>query len=345
MDHWLKLMASNNSNVSNDMSVRSTISETPVPMMTLSKDSETAPKSGAGVHAVNESGQKTIRRQFVLSLVRHGQSASNVTLSHGIITREDDANVRLTDFGKDQVYRLKKDWKDTRVDLKVSSPYIRAQITATAIPDPEEEKRSPFFEDAIGTSAYEQFHGDRRFQGGGRVGKGPNGESLNEVAARGELVIGQIARFFEYQHYIKLLMESDDRPSYTEALLECLGPVIQADGTVDPDSVRTPKCPSDLPQELLHIVLVSHNIFLAEFYELIHRWQTPDDYEQTDASYDCTSWSRHLITMEIPVKAELGAKDFMEYFAKNKPQFCAGGPGTLHVKDLKESKRFIEYLH
>ncbi len=71
--------------------------------------------------------------------------------------------------------------------------------------------------------------------------------------------------FFEYQNYIKLMPLSDNRYPSKERLIHLLGPEIVADGTVDVDNVHTLKELKDLPVELLHVVLVSHNLFLSEF--------------------------------------------------------------------------------
>ncbi len=326
-----------------DTSARPTIGEISVSATELAKVGDDALKSELAINAVQKSGQKTIRRQFVLSLVRHGQSAANITSIVRGTTRCLDAKVELTSFGEQQVEKLKVEWEGTHTDLKISSPYRRAELTAAAIPDPEDGRRFEKFEQIIGRNVYEQFHGIDRCNDGSRDGKGRNGESLEDVAYRAELVMRQIAIFFEYQHNLKLESESLDALSSEQEETFDLGPLVLADCNVDPINVHTSKGPKDLPVELLHIVVVSHNIFLSELYELIHRWQTPANYVTSDISFDCTGWSRHLITMEIPVVDALGQREFLVRIFEGDSKFQAGGPGALLVKDLNKPRRFVHY--
>ncbi len=291
------------------------------------------------INAGQKSSQKTIKRQFVLSLVRHGQSRSNDAIK--MDRTWDTSNIELTSFGKDQVRQLRTDWEGTHTDLKISSPYRRAKLTAAAIPDPEDGKCFEEFERVIGSRVYEQIQGIERCKDGSRDGRGFEGESLDDVAYRAELVMRQIAMFFEYQHHLQLESGSLDALSSKKVVIGNLGPMVLADRTVDPINVHTSKEPKDLPAELLHIVIVSHNIFLSELYELLHRWQTPENNVRSDIAFDYTDWSRHLITMEIPVEDAQGQRDFREYKFKDRSKFHAGGPGTLLVKDLNIPKEFV----
>ncbi|TDL27005.1 phosphoglycerate mutase-like protein [Rickenella mellea] len=194
-----------------------------------------------------------------ISLVRHGEAGSNVAENPKYV--DEDPNP-LTWDGRRQAKNLGMEWArdDTRIDILYSSPLERALDTATAIaaevedcpeiivkPELVERKFGPYLRNLSGNALYSEIngHGGWMFNGKPDRSHRPKGggESLEDVAARAET-------FFR-EYIVKHAIQMDEEP--------------------DLKAIRyTKKLPVGIP----HVVLVSHNVFLTELYEVLFEWNS-----------------------------------------------------------------------
>ncbi|KAF8521747.1 histidine phosphatase superfamily [Hysterangium stoloniferum] len=213
----------------------------------------------------------------VISFIRHAQSESNVYdgMDGGMADK-------LTAIGQDQARELGQKWANVRIDALLSSDMERAQATAQAIVDfhsstLELTKIHYLREQDHGPKVAQymrwgDFHKAQSLRTGGyppasedgRSYRPPDGESANDVVERGVFAL-QLA----------ILQYGRSLPSPPTELLD-KGP---------------PKClPADqLPDDVPHIVFVSHNILLSELYEALLSWEA-ENHRYLWVHYHNTEW-------------------------------------------------------
>ncbi|TDL20472.1 phosphoglycerate mutase-like protein [Rickenella mellea] len=198
-----------------------------------------------------------------ISLVRHGEADRNVAQNGKFIDEDPDP---LTWSGRRQVKNLGISWaqSDTPIDILYSSPLERAVDTAKAIAaehkdHPEIIVKAELVERKFGTylrrldrdsnAFYAEINGPHvgRIFGGEKPDRShrprDGGESLEDVANRAET-------FFR-EYIAKHAITIDEKP--------------------DLQAIRyTDKVPVGIP----HIVVVSHNVFLTELYEVLTQWNS-----------------------------------------------------------------------
>ena len=195
------------------------------------------------------------------------------------MTEENDS---LTAAGKGQAERLGKDWRDVHIDV-LSSILQRAHHTALQIAKHNrdatlevitddkyvEKKQGQGVIDAL--RAWDQQRATSLYTGllPGQSGITPRdytppggGESPNHVAMRAKLSLIMLLR--EYGK------ELDEPPKEF----------------VDKTVINSPNV---LPEGIPHVVVVSHNIFLAELYESMFGWHS-DAHRMTTCHYRNTDW-------------------------------------------------------
>jgi broad specificity phosphatase PhoE len=198
---------------------------------------------------------------------------------YGNTTDEQDI---LTEYGRKQAERLGKEWRDVRIDVLHASTLQRAHATALQIAKHNhnttleviaddryvERKMGQAVIDAINAGRIERASDLYTGLSHGSSGVTPRdyqppggGESPNNVAARATLSL------------LTLLL------TYGKALDE--PPREFVDKTVI-DS------PNVLPEGIPHVVVVSHNIFLAELYESMFSWAK--DHRMTTCDYRNAEW-------------------------------------------------------
>ncbi|KAG7453194.1 PGAM-domain-containing protein [Guyanagaster necrorhizus] len=238
----------------------------------------------ATVEDTSHGSQKTenLGKCLILTLVRHGQSQSNVCrhLSGG---RFDP----LTDCGYSQAEQLSKDLSSMHIDHLISSPYTRALDTARVIGrnnierpglKPEEDEliieqyHGPAVEAARsagnGDLAYELRTGQSSFLAYGRPTfpprsySPPGGESLESVSRRARITLRRYLRWYG--------------GSFSSM------PDVPIDSTNLIDGVP-------------HVVMVSHNIFLTEFYETMLFFNDPSQRYDTPVNWGNASWARYIV--------------------------------------------------
>ena len=193
-----------------------------------------------------------------------------------------DENNHLTDHGRGQVERLGKDWRDVHIDVLHTSTLERAYETALAIAKHNqdanlkaipndvyvERKTGQAVIDAI-RAGYNQ-RATALYSGvpPGQPGVTPRGyippdggESPNQVARRAMLSLRDL--LYEYGK------ELDEPPKEF----------------VDKKVIDSPNV---LPEGIPHVVVVSHNIFLAELYEAMYKWNS--DHRMTTCHYRNADW-------------------------------------------------------
>lgn len=237
------------------------------------------------------------KKCIVLSLIRHGQvhcqmfvylnslielisqSESNATGNMGY-------NDPLTSYGRMQAQQLGKGWENVHIDALYSSTLQRAHDTAFQISaqskahtdPPLKLNTSPLFiereagEEVIALAragrtdtASEVYMGVPIYQTGPtpRDYRPPRGgESPNDVADRAALGLKML-----------LLKHGKDLDEPPTAFVDKM----KAD------------LPDTLPNDIPHVVVVSHNIFLSELYERMLGWNT--SYRMTTCNYSNTAWS------------------------------------------------------
>ncbi|KAA1469819.1 phosphoglycerate mutase-like protein [Dentipellis sp. KUC8613] len=220
-------------------------------------------------------------RWLIVSLVRHGESMNNVYPTWN--AKNDD---RLTLRGRVQASTLGLHWRDTRIDAIYASTLTRARVTAHAIADANNGDLSVrteplLVERHIGSVArVHAARGDhkaaRREQHGPGAGKlthrdrmhrpGGGGESLDDVARRAKAVL-----LSTLKHHFEPLGEKPEGLA------------------LPPERCTAPT--DDVPEGIPHVVLVSHNVFICEFYETLVNWGKPvSEHRSTCTDYPNTAW-------------------------------------------------------
>ncbi|PBK70087.1 PGAM-domain-containing protein [Armillaria solidipes] len=218
---------------------------------------------------------------LILTLARHGQAESNVGSCNS-----SDRYDPLTDSGRCQAERLGKELSSTHIDHLASSPYLRALDTASAIgrnnierPDLKPEEDELIIEqdhgpqvDAARRSGNESLEyqlrtGQRAFRcptssTSLRSYSPPGGESLDRVSSRAKMALRSYLR------------------SYGASFAS------MPDVSVDL---------ADLIDGVPHVVVVSHNIFLIEFYEAMLFFNNPSQRYNTPVQWRTAGWGRYIV--------------------------------------------------
>ncbi|KIK59570.1 hypothetical protein GYMLUDRAFT_671312 [Collybiopsis luxurians FD-317 M1] len=222
---------------------------------------------------------------LVMSLVRHGQSKSNIQGWHA------GPNSPLTMTGRTQAQHLGEAWSDVRIDALMSSPLSRAADTAQILSEnnhhhPPVVQHEVLQEQKYGTVAQVLFRQGQERQAAAEL-KGPTilepkgytdrnhtpgggGESLEHVAER--------AKSF---------------------LLSCMSvygaDTIEGPEEFDAERWRSNNSPKNVPPDLPHVVIVSHNIFMCELYEKILYWHSEKRGPMVARQLNNAEWLRLAI--------------------------------------------------
>ncbi|KAF8509853.1 histidine phosphatase superfamily [Hysterangium stoloniferum] len=223
----------------------------------------------------NSEDKDTMYKYAVFSFIRHAQSESNVDscVDSGL-------GDELTTRGHDQARRLGQNWANIRTDSIYSSDMARAKTTAQAIVDVHsstlelktlsllrEQGHGPEVEKCMRRSDYSKA---RQLRTGGyapssqegRLHRPPGGESATDVVERGVLVLQYLIH--RYGRYL---------PSPPTELLED----------------RPIQSANPFPDDVPHIVVVSHNLFLSELYEALLSWNA-EQHCYSEIEYGNTHW-------------------------------------------------------
>lgn len=166
----------------------------------------------------------------------------------------------LTDYGAEQAQHLGNDWKDVHIDILHSSTLQRAHHTAIKIAEHNHNTKLKvttdeiYIEMEIGEAYFVDLLDNHDYQPEG-------GESLNQVSSRAK------------QSLVKLLAQYGK---------ELDNPPKEFIDRVKIDS------PNVLPEGIPHVVVVSHNAFLSEFYDSMYKWNK--DCGMTNCRYDNADW-------------------------------------------------------
>jgi broad specificity phosphatase PhoE len=177
------------------------------------------------------------------------QCQSNVSGTAGI---EDP----LTEYGIEQAERLGNNWKDVHIDALHASTLQRAHDTALRIVKHNHDTTLKVTTD----DRYKEWNRGysdcaRDFDAETNRDHRPlGGESLDDVSSRARLSLTMLLT--------KYGKELDDRPKEF----------------LDKNKIDSP---NDLPQDLPHIVLVSHKVFLVELYNSMVGWNADYPCEKT----------------------------------------------------------------
>ncbi|KAF5389852.1 hypothetical protein D9757_003611 [Collybiopsis confluens] len=239
---------------------------------------------------------------LVLSLVRHGQASSN---TQGWRAGSDSP---LTSLGHTEVESLALAWSNVRTSKLVSSHLQRAVSTAKII-SCANVSHPPIWidrtveEQLTGALAPKLFIEGRTKEGSvalGRVlvdGKMPRdhvppegGESLDMVAQRAKkFLLGILST-----HAVEATgCIGGGRGGPQEFDLE-----MWRLGREEPE-------PGKMPPGIPHVVVVSHNVFLGELYELMYYWNWKEGSserkrEKLWCHWNNTAWTRHMLWIRDP---------------------------------------------
>jgi broad specificity phosphatase PhoE len=195
------------------------------------------------------------------------------------VTEADDC---LTQYGRQQAERLGNDWKDVHIDFLEASTLQRAHDTALQIAKYNHDAtlkvttKDIYVERRMGQAGIDAVRAGNQERAKalytgllpGQSGTTPRnhqppggGESPYAVANRARLSLIALIR--------KYGKELDEPPK------EFLDKMV----TNSPDV---------LPEGIPHVVVVSHNIFLAELYESMFGWNS--DHRMTTCNYRNADW-------------------------------------------------------
>ena len=234
------------------------------------------------------------KKCFVLSLIRHGEVRPSIFIisnqflfklrlqcRSNVFGHTLEENDHLTNDGRGQVERLGKDWRDVHIDALHTSTLERAYETALAIAKHNQDanleviQNDIYVERKTGQAVIDAIRGGYKERAAtlysgipsGRNGVTPRGytppgggESPNQVALRAKYSLLHL--LFQYGK------ELDEPPK------EFVDKIIDS--------------PNVLPEGIPHVVVVSHNIFLAELYEVMYSWNS--DHRMTTCNYRNVDW-------------------------------------------------------
>ena len=192
----------------------------------------------------------------------------------------DDAPNPLTETGRLQADSLGRDWADTHIDHLLVSPLQRAHDTAKALSThnkgrPEIVIDPTLVERRYGGKVHQLMRWNYKLAREELTGvpwyrndpinrfhcPAEGGESMDMVASRAEAVIRAI-----------LTNYGVDLSKPPEFFLE----------------KKTTNTPSVLPGGIPHVVIISHNVFLMEFYEKLKSWGR--QHLETNCDWKNASW-------------------------------------------------------
>jgi probable phosphoglycerate mutase len=188
----------------------------------------------------------------------------------------------LTEYGRGQAERLGKDWRDVHIDVLHASTLQRAHDTALQIAKHNHNATLEVITDVryverkMGQAVLDAIHAGNTERASdlytglsrGQSGTTPRGyrppgggESPNDVAMRAKMNL--LILLLEYGK------ELDEPPREF----------------IDKTVIDSPNV---LPEGIPHVVVVSHNIFLAELYESMFSWAS--DHRMTTCDYRNAEW-------------------------------------------------------
>ncbi|KAF8510273.1 histidine phosphatase superfamily [Gautieria morchelliformis] len=219
-----------------------------------------------------------------LSFIRHGESQGNTT-ERSIPDDEDG----LSERGREQARYLGKEWANVRIDALYTSPYLRAKETAQLLAEhnhshPEVKEGARLVEHDLGP-VYRRLMEEDRFKEADRerIGENPiwglperkhcptGGESLQTLVHRGIYQLQEIV----LKHAVAL-------------------PVPPEEMNTD---YKSHEAVDELVENVPHVVIVAHNIFLTELWEALGSWNE-ERHVSTDAHFPNAGWSRHLLKFQ-----------------------------------------------
>ncbi|KIK59586.1 hypothetical protein GYMLUDRAFT_44541 [Collybiopsis luxurians FD-317 M1] len=245
-------------------------------------------------------------RCLVLSLVRHGQAASN---TQGWRAGPDSP---LTCIGNSQVESLALSWSRVRITKLVSSHLQRAVTTAKTI-SALNVSRPPVWIDRTvqeqlpGALAPKLFISGKTREGSlalGRVlveGKMPRdhvppegGESLNMVAERAKNFL--LGVMMEHAMETEMVSTVHAGPQEFDSEMWKLG--------------GDPPEPAKMPPGIPHVVVVSHNVFLGELYETMYYWNSTERADGLWCHWKNATWTRHILWIRDRYSDSSSSYDF-----------------------------------
>ncbi|PBK92132.1 PGAM-domain-containing protein [Armillaria gallica] len=218
---------------------------------------------------------------LILTLARHGQAKSNVGQCNS--SGRDDP---LTDSGRCQAEQLGKELSSTHIDHLVSSPYLRALDTARAIGRNNIER--PDLEPVEEELIIEQDHGPQ-VDAARRSGN----EYLEYQLRTGQSAFGYPTSSTPLRSYSPPGGESLDTVSFRAKM--ALRSYLRSYGASFASMPDVPVDSADLIDGVPHVVVVSHNIFLTEFYEAMLFFNDPSQRYNTPVRWRTAGWARYIV--------------------------------------------------
>jgi broad specificity phosphatase PhoE len=196
---------------------------------------------------------------------------------------DDNAPNPLTERGRLQAEELGQKWTGTRIDYLVSSPIERAHDTAKALSNhntghPEVHINNDLIERKFGRKVARLMaqglvrEAREEMTGLSYFGPRPQalslihrpdeaGESFSDLSTRVQRLVSSVLQY--------LSVKLSGPPEF----------FLERKNTTDP---------TDLPDGVPHVVVVSHNHFLVELYETMHSWRK--QHRRTSCDYRNAAW-------------------------------------------------------
>ncbi|KAK0441283.1 hypothetical protein EV421DRAFT_1736752 [Armillaria borealis] len=189
-------------------------------------------------------------------------------------------------IGRCQAERLGKELSSTHIDHLVSSPYLRALDTASAIGRNNIER--PDLKPEEDELIIEQDHGPQ-VDAARRSGN----EYLEYKLRTGQNPFGHPTSGTSLRSYSPPGGESLDRVSSRAEMALCS--YLRSYGASFASMPDVPVDSADLIDGVPHVVVVSHNIFLTEFYEAMLFFNNPSQRYNTPVQWRTAGWGRYLV--------------------------------------------------
>ncbi|THH20548.1 hypothetical protein EW146_g825 [Bondarzewia mesenterica] len=243
-------------------------------------------------------------RYLTVSLIRNAECESDAGER---LRYDDDGDDPLTSAGREQAESLGTKWADVPIAAIYTSPHERAHDTAEALAKPNVSKpkvlpREMLVERKYGETAWKYLRNGNELEQRTKFGdRGPadrtyapphGGESRREVGRR---ALAAVKSLF-YCHGVG--------PENVPKKYRAEGKTrhwLKRNANCKPDSLPSVRIP--------HVVIISDQCFLKEFYEMLLEVQDPDEEHWVTATdYDNVAWSRHFIRLrEVESGLELDA--------------------------------------
>ena len=221
-----------------------------------------------------------VRTHFSWSILLHFLSCLLQCLGNANRSRQWQGDYHpdpLTERGQNQAVSLGKNWADTHIDHLWSSPHLRAHDTAKALSSynqghPTIVNDLDLVERRYGDKVHRLMRYDKEAGAEALTGSRyrtlnrrhcpeEGGESMEMVASRAEKVIRLI-----------LTKYAVNRSEPPEFFLK----------------KKTTDTPTDLPDGIPHVLIVSHNVFFMELYEKMFSWGS--SHSETACHWNNTDW-------------------------------------------------------